>query len=129
MAYSTTVSRKRLKLRDSQKTEQTWSLQGKMKLRKIRTQLLPGVTLCQKDGIGLLAILVERDGLLRCAAGVCSREGIRGKRARRRAVGVGDHRGYGTLAYPEVAAAWFPEVADLPYMTDMDYVGRGGSGR
>ena len=90
-------------------------------MRKIRTQLLPGVTLCQKDGIGLLGILVERGGLyaVRQAFVPVRIFAENGHAAARLEWEISR---CGTLACPDAAAAWFPEVADLPYMTDMDYV-------
>ena len=92
-----------------------------MKLRKIRTQLLPGVTLCQKDGIGLLAILVERDGLYGCGRR-CSGEGFSPKTGMSPRNWSGRSARYGTHACPDVAAAWFPEVGrsslhDLTWIT------------
>jgi len=92
-----------------------------MKLRKIRSQLLPGVTLCQKDGIGLLAILVEREGRYAVRQAyvpvkVFDQEGAVAATLEREIMR------FGTQATHEVAAAWFPEVGDLPYMTYADYM-------
>ena len=92
-----------------------------MKLRKSRTQLLPGVTLCQKDGIGLLGILVERDGLYGVRQAFVPVR-IFAENGQTAAQLEWEISRYGTLACPDAAAAWFPEVVDLPYMTDMDYL-------
>ena len=90
-----------------------------MVLRKIRTQFVPCLTLCQRNAVGLIGILVEADGRYAVRQAlvplqVFAESGPHASQIQQ------EIARYGTLCDEAVARAWFPEIAGLDYMTDAD---------
>jgi len=88
-------------------------------LRKIRTQFVPCLTLCQRNAVGLIGILVEADGRYAVRQAfvplqVFAESGPHASQIQE------EITRYGTLCDEAVARAWFPEIAGLDYMTDAD---------